>query len=662
MAYKNKYKIPYRELKTNVLWEAYIMERDYTGSTTTLKGCSKPSICEYRPENDNDYDWIRPSVCTLSMISETDMQFIEFFTSDDRKYKVRVYRNSVLMWAGYVIPETYKEPYGDVKYEVSISATDGILSLKDVSWEPVNDLERQLSSYRGMKSLMKGIESTLGKLHLTEIRLWDASYIYESHMDADDSPFSQSYFNCNLFYDEKGQPAKCYDVLKVILQTQNCQLWMENGAWNIVPQNARKGSYLRRQYVFTGATYTQLSLNPISSETFDPNVVIDGVNYHLYATPTLSFRPAWKEVNIVQDYGFKKNILSGNIPYFSDDFDGGIDEEGNVCNGSHYDESETWRDDYIMYNVGDLKKETNQRLKIKFNGHGSVTNIPFFIYLVSVTNKRYMLSDAGVWDQTSVTNYNYTTRNIATWDKTWDEIAALDVLLTNVLPEDGALYIKILAIKGVYISDYRYDAFYNLTDFIIEITSSSQIYENKKVKTVINELNTYIPETIELKLGDCEKTEEKTIWKWDSDLNGRSEVVTINIDVIKNINQLHDGILYYYHGSGGDYYTYYKLTELWTVRDRNQYNRLVNVIADEIAVNHVDPQWIISGDLLGVMGYGSILAIGTKKYMMLRGEHNQYENEWNAELFEIADTEQGYLKLRTGGYIKLRTGDKIKVK
>ena len=46
--------------------------------------------------------------------------------------------------------------------------------------------------------------------------------------------------------------------------------------------------------------------------------------------------------------------------------------------------------------------------------------------------------------------------------------------------------------------------------------------------------------------------------------------------------------------------------------------------------------------------------------MILRGTRNPYSRSWEVELFEISDTDQGYLRLRTGGYIKLRSGGKIK--
>ena len=648
-SYGNKYKVSFRELHTSELWETYIQERSYTGTCTDVIGTGIPCVTEYRPENDNDYDWIRPSVCTVGMISSSDQQFIEFFTSDNRKYKIKVYRSSVLQWTGWLIPDTYKEPYEPATYEISISATDGLLYLKDIEWKASNDEEAIKASYYGKKSLMRGIEGCLNKLDLPDVSIWDASYIYEQNHDQtdNDSPLTQTYFNTDVFYDESGLATNCYIVLLEILKAINCQIWQGVGCWNIVPQNAQKTSYVRRKYNWQDVGYYKIT-TVVSSETYNPAVVFDDSAIKLYATPELSFRPGWKELKLLHDYGFHANLMENSFPYFTTGFNGGIDEKGNVIHKNHYLAPNNGVGQYIAYNLGNITADTIQRLKVSFKGTGDLSP---HIQIYIDSSPDYYLDGDGHW---------HPDLNTYTYQDSWNAISVRSPIVTDVIPVTGVLRVKVLAdftsLRPDPLAPRNYiQCSYHLSDFKIELLTELVFYESKEITTEINDDNFFSPETIEVTFGDCPADE--TMWIQKMDSNGLLISRTLNPSPqdTTNASLVYRGVLYWLDGST------YKLTTLWTVKGRDQYNRLLNVIADEISVNHLDPQWVINANLYGVIDYGSIITIDTKRYMILRASHNCYDKEWELELFEIADTEQGYLRLRTGGYVKLRTGDKIKV-
>ena len=58
-------------------------------------------------------------------IAERDyFHFIGLFTSDPRKFRVSIYRNTVLYWRGFVVADLYSESFTSPPYEVSIKAVD----------------------------------------------------------------------------------------------------------------------------------------------------------------------------------------------------------------------------------------------------------------------------------------------------------------------------------------------------------------------------------------------------------------------------------------------------------------------------------------------------------------------------------------------------------
>lgn len=59
-----------------------------------------------------------------------DREFIEFYTSDPKAYRVDLYAGATLLWQGYITPELYSEPDIAPPYDVQVVATDGVGELK----------------------------------------------------------------------------------------------------------------------------------------------------------------------------------------------------------------------------------------------------------------------------------------------------------------------------------------------------------------------------------------------------------------------------------------------------------------------------------------------------------------------------------------------------
>lgn len=74
-------------------------------------------------------DSIASGSLDITLLSETNYQFLNLYTANQFQYKVKLYQDDLLIWSGHLDPEVYEEPYNyNSGYSVSITATDlGIL-------------------------------------------------------------------------------------------------------------------------------------------------------------------------------------------------------------------------------------------------------------------------------------------------------------------------------------------------------------------------------------------------------------------------------------------------------------------------------------------------------------------------------------------------------
>lgn len=94
---------------------------------------------------------------SLEMYAEchVDQEFIEFYTSDPKEYRVDLYAGNALLWQGWITPELYSEPDIAPPYDVQVIATDGVgeLKLYDFAAQGVVSLRAMLTYLLGKTGL-----------------------------------------------------------------------------------------------------------------------------------------------------------------------------------------------------------------------------------------------------------------------------------------------------------------------------------------------------------------------------------------------------------------------------------------------------------------------------------------------------------------------------
>ncbi|SFC07404.1 hypothetical protein SAMN05421747_10414 [Parapedobacter composti] len=134
-----KYTIPMRD-DFDLLWRADIDMPGYSGDTIQLTGVGRTAmVAEWNGDVDEPYTPIISSKVTLQFYNEGNVDIVELQNLQDMEARVHVYRDNVLWWTGYVVPDGIQRNFRATPYPVQLVATDGLALLKDIPFNLPNN-------------------------------------------------------------------------------------------------------------------------------------------------------------------------------------------------------------------------------------------------------------------------------------------------------------------------------------------------------------------------------------------------------------------------------------------------------------------------------------------------------------------------------------------
>lgn len=275
MAYGEKYFYTYCDYE-DVLQKISILEKDYEGENFEVRAAPIPFSVTYESTSDYKFDPIRPSKANINLLYDEGFDFAEFWTADERQYKVEKYYNwnpdtstGELKWVGYVIPEGFSYLMQNrIKY-AHIEAADGLSTLKSILFLDTNGKPYGVRQPKLTYTLENGqimpysliFTEILRKLEL-DIDTWIAFDVYERSMNKfgvgrEFDPASQAYKNVRTYindstrddipyWQEKGQVWDCDRVMRALLTVWGAKIYQQDGVWKIKRVNVdanRVGRY-----------------------------------------------------------------------------------------------------------------------------------------------------------------------------------------------------------------------------------------------------------------------------------------------------------------------------------------------------------------------------------------------------------------------------------
>lgn len=258
MAYGVKYRIEYKD-QSNVDTKIDIEEIDYSGSVTECTPGESPLDIEM-PALQTIYDPVISTGATIRMISASNMMFLDLFTSNPKKYRVRIYKGSASdpFWLGYLNTEVYNEPYSRLDdYEVAASCNDGFAILERFKY-----LNSGIK-YGGFDTKWNVLQKVLAIMGLPFKYLYFAcEHVPDGvTIGSSETLFHQLKVDQANYYDESDEAMSCLQVLEGLLSGYPLQIrWHDGSIYIYDPSMLADASFTAKKFDYSGTFIESLAI------------------------------------------------------------------------------------------------------------------------------------------------------------------------------------------------------------------------------------------------------------------------------------------------------------------------------------------------------------------------------------------------------------------
>lgn len=238
MAYAVKYRMNFNSVvddpaNTVVDWEVDILQKDYVGSITAIKGMGD-HVRIILPRLDDIFEPIRSSRAEITIASESLDEWTEFQTADVYEYYVDIKKDSSTHWRGVFVTEPFTESFGTAPYPVTLTFNDGLAELQ---FERYDDSGTLRSDFKSTIDILTKCFSFLPFTRKTRelINIFD-----DSMADGDTRGvleqlfiFEQAFWELDTSDDViKGE--NCLEIIRGILSSLKCRIIVSQDIWYIV--------------------------------------------------------------------------------------------------------------------------------------------------------------------------------------------------------------------------------------------------------------------------------------------------------------------------------------------------------------------------------------------------------------------------------------------
>ena len=130
-----RYYIPFADNLGNK-YRVEIHREDYAGEAKELTGAPSCFVVSGTDE-DFIYTPMRPSSATISVL-DSDL-LLDLYSINNQYAPVKLFKNDVLEWTGYIKPEQFTQPYVPVGSNISVECVCALSTLENVVYEKQTD-------------------------------------------------------------------------------------------------------------------------------------------------------------------------------------------------------------------------------------------------------------------------------------------------------------------------------------------------------------------------------------------------------------------------------------------------------------------------------------------------------------------------------------------
>jgi hypothetical protein len=247
---------------SSVQWKVELYEKDYTtivGSLPTELRLLGDGIKIGYDRNDDRFTTIysRYAILDFKTTVNFDINTLQF--DDEKKYQVKIYRNNLVEFTGWLIPFYSSQEFEDIKIsKISVQAKDGINQLKNKKY--VDERPEITTNRQSQKDIISQCLREIGYNMTLEVYYNK----FESSMSKTilDCPLAQTDFNIYSLEKDETTNLDYYEVLDRILTTHDLRIAQAQGVWRIVSQiEVLDGVATGRVYDYLGQFQSAKTLN-----------------------------------------------------------------------------------------------------------------------------------------------------------------------------------------------------------------------------------------------------------------------------------------------------------------------------------------------------------------------------------------------------------------
>ncbi|HNX11613.1 MAG TPA: hypothetical protein PKH68_01365 [Paludibacteraceae bacterium] len=509
MAYGLKYILRYETQRFGTDIRVLIYEKDYTGPSQP----KRIGADHIRLSRDKDGQ-ICGTTLDFSIQADTDMEFANFFTLDNKAHKVELEFNWGVVWTGFVVSDQYSEPFVAPPYDVQVMATDGLGLLKNEKFE-----------LTGMVSRFEAIRYCIDKIGIAlpyaiNINIWEQNMNISGHNMLD-----QLYFHAEILRDKT-----CYEAIQALLP-ENVFINQANGYWMI----ERPTDRTLPRYIFNAD-------GTPSNEEYNWHTFLRELNTVQYSeihrgslypigSLTLEMQSAWRKFTIKQIFGKRESFFRNH------DFKAGTTYWENVGLGANFYAKNVneenlgvlagYQNSYVNHISQSIDVISTSAITLEINYAlvgvspigGNINfskfnpNVKFQLKLAGTSGQNYYLDQQG---------WNTSAKEIliekVPYSFTFEDINFQSTKINAAkLPESGVLTITIYQV----IPNSNVKAYENWADvykglFVKKVifynNDITQFNDSEETTVILNENATESEKTIELKPTDIPNYENNNLY------------------------------------------------------------------------------------------------------------------------------------------------------
>ena len=265
-----RYSIPFKDYKNN----SYVVEvhrKDYEGVVTELTGAVSCFVVSGTDE-DFVYTPIRTSTATIHVLDSELL--LDLYSINNQYAPVRLYKNGVLEWTGYIKPEQFTQPYVPTPQDISVECVSAVATLEHIEYNP--------QSLTGTITVWELIKKLVGLCNAGYKGVY-IPFVYGSTPDMSTNVLNEITLIENNF---KQEEMNCLEVLEAVCKFLNWTVFELGGNLYFVDADW-KGEY---------RVYDEALLNYTSIEGSD--VLLQNVGYNGSDGNTLDVVPGYNKASV----------------------------------------------------------------------------------------------------------------------------------------------------------------------------------------------------------------------------------------------------------------------------------------------------------------------------------------------------------------------------